>query len=248
MKIQFIVPAKLEPELVEYLSCVVAPDVDIVGLSKGGVIESRRDLALILPETLETIVAAEKGGCDAVCLACLSDTGLEEGRELVNIPVLAPLKVSMHVCSILGHKFAILVPNEYMRRYMQELITKYGFDSRGSVRTLKKPMPPDQAQIVFMEYKKSGKRPTSMIEDLVSECMDAIKEDDAEVLGMGCGSLVWLADMVRDELGKRGYDIPVLNPWAVTIEIGRALVNLKLKHGYIIRPPIMPGMASGKTT
>jgi len=246
MKIQFLVPGKLEPEIVEYLRCVVPPDVEIGGLTKGGVIESRWDLAQGLPETLEAIVSAEKNGYDAVCLACLSDTGAEEGRELVNIPVLAPLQVSMHVCSILGHRFTILVPNEYMRRYMQELITKYGFDGRGSVRTLKKPMPPDQAQIVFMEYKKSGKHPASMVEDLVSECMDAIKEDDAEVLGMGCGSLVWLADMVRDELEKRGYDIPVLNPWAVTIEVARALVNLKLNHGYIVRPPTMPGMASEK--
>ncbi|MEW6602845.1 MAG: aspartate/glutamate racemase family protein, partial [Nitrospirota bacterium] len=176
--------------------------------------ESRQDLAIMLPDVIEAIVEAEKKGYDAVFSACLTDSGIAEGRELVNIPVLGSLKVSMHVYAMLGHRFTILMPNEYIGKYIQETIHKYGFEGRGSVRALKRSMTAEDAVSAFLQYKRGGKSPGFIIDDLVSECVDAIREDDAEVLGMGCGTLVWAADMVSDELRKRGYDIPVLNPYS----------------------------------
>ncbi len=42
--------------------------------------------------------------------------------------------------------------------------------------------------------------------------------------------------LLRSELLKKGYDIPVVNPLPVAVEVARALVNLKLTHSRITYP------------
>jgi allantoin racemase len=237
MKIQLLVPGNVDPWMEEYFHCFLPQDVDLAGISSGGVIESRQDLAVALPEVLEAIVAAEKNGYDAVFTVCLSDTGVEQGRELVNIPVMGTQLVSMHVYAMLGHNFTVFAPNEYIRRYIKELIHKYDFDGKATARALKESVMADVAVGAFLEYRKGGKRPDSIIEDIADQCILAIEEDDAEVLGIGCGALVWAAEMVTEELEAKGYDIPVLNPYKVVLEITKAFVKLGLNHGYIVRPP-----------
>ena len=240
MKIQFLIPGRVEPWMVDYFSSFLPADVDIAGIDKGGVIESRQDLANALPGGLDAIVLAEKNGYDAVFNCCLSDSGVEQGRELVDIPVVGTQLVSMHVYAMLGNRFTVFAPNEYIRRYIKKLIHEYGFEGKATVRALQESVAADAAIGSFLAYEKGGDRPDLIIRDITDQCVRAIEEDDAEVLGIGCGALVWAADMVTEDLRERGYDIPVLNPYTVALEIARSFVNLGLNHGYIVRPPEMP--------
>jgi allantoin racemase len=93
----------------------------------------------------------------------------------------------------------------------------------------------EEAIDAFWEYKKSGTC-GSIIQDMADESVAAIEQDDASVITIGCGGLMWTVDLLQEELGKRGYDIPCVNPVPAAIEIAKIAVKLKLKQSRILYP------------
>jgi len=114
MKIRVIEPVTsegLDETTVEEFSRVASPDTElsVVHLDQGPAsIESRYEAALAAPDVVRKAIEAEKDGMDAVVSNCMDDPGVEAAREMVSIPVIGPAQTSMHIATMLGHRFSVV--------------------------------------------------------------------------------------------------------------------------------------------
>ena len=234
MKIALLVPFMETPKVLGVLEDFIPTEADIIWLpGDAPIVENKPEAAQNIPRVLEAMKRAEKDGYNAVVLACLGDPGVEEGRQIVDIPVLGPMRIAMNVCSVLGNRFSIITPSQTIKRWLQQNVKAYGFENCASVRVVNSSA--EDASDQHEEYKKSGKY-GDLVERVVAECIDAIKEDDATVLTIGCGGLTWIVDIAKDELGRRGYIIPFVDPIPTAIEIAKALVKLRLTQSRLYYP------------
>ena len=233
MKIQMLLPFIIDPNNLNFLRGFVPPDVDIVGLTKGRITETRVDAALTLKEELEAIVKAEKDGYDAVVMGCALDPGVVEAREMVKIPVLGCFQTTLHLAGILGNRLCVIVPSgRYGIRMQSRNAKNFGFDNV-SFRSIT--FYAQQSLEQAYQYKKTGKI-NEAVEILINVSVRAIEDDDADVLALGCNALAWAVEPAKAELSKRGYDIPFIIPIPATIEVARAMVTLGLTHSNLFYP------------
>lgn len=218
-------------------------DVDIRGLS-GAPSENRYDECKHYVQIVEAVKAAEKEGYEAVVVGCQGDPGVKEAREEVNIPVMSVTETSLHICAMLGMKTCIVAPNPYLARRNRENVRTYGFENSVSVRCVD--VSAREGIDGFQEYKRTGK--SDVVKRFVDQCIEALEQDGADVIMSGCGAVVWMDKPVREELKARGYDVPFVNPFATTVEIAKAYVNLGLKQSNHPHSPISgDDMAKGST-
>ena len=71
-------------------------------------IESEYEDILAAPDVVLKALEASKRGFDAVVVSCMLDPGVDQTREMLDIPVLGPAQTAMHVASMLGDKFSII--------------------------------------------------------------------------------------------------------------------------------------------
>ena len=60
---------------------------------------------------VETIIKAERDGFDAAVLGCFGDTGVEQARAAVDIPVIGPAESTMMLACQMGRRFGIICAN-----------------------------------------------------------------------------------------------------------------------------------------
>jgi allantoin racemase len=242
MKILFLSPFKIDKEMYDYQREVIPAEVDIGGLDRGDHAESRCRASLNMRELIQAIVKAEKDGYDSVVIGCHGDPGVEEVRELVNIPVFGVLKVGLHACSMLGNRIGVLTPSMATRRWAEANLRNYGFETRAVVRGLT--LTAHHSTSAYREYKKAGKY-GEFIEKLTDEAIKTIQNDNVTVMMIGCGALMWTVDILRKELSNKGYEIPFINPGPLTIEFAKAFTKLHLTHSrlfYARYPGVYDGL------
>ncbi len=242
MKIQLLHPWALNDDLVSYERDFVDKDVDIAGVKDGPLGQCRSDMARNIPALMDAVVDAERQGYDAVVVACFGDTGVDVARELVRIPVLGPANVSLHVAQMLGHKVCMVHPEyEHIGGVSRDNVALYGLSDRVVVRGISRPVP-DAIQ-AYQDYKSKGTI-SSFIADMTEVCARSIKEDDADVIVLGCGGVMWMREVLGIELAKRGLEPTIINPMPLAIELARMLVKLKLVHSKAGYPS--PPQAAGR--
>jgi allantoin racemase len=210
-------------------------DVEVVGVSQGpDVIRSRMDQALAGFDSVRLVKEAERAGFSAIVIDCHGDPNLYHLREAVRIPVLGVMQVAMHFCSLLAHTFSIIVPEElYTKRSKEDLITRYGFESKvASVRMIPFTQPLD----VISELSRRKPVPQEIIEPALGEIIAAIKEDDAGAITFGCAALLNSVDELERRLKDRGFDVPIVNPLPFAVEVARLLISQKLSHSVVSFP------------
>ena len=100
-------------------------------------IESRFEATVAAHYVLKEAVKATEEGVefDGVQIGCIGDAGAEELRELLDVPVLGPLRTAIHLASMLAHKFSIVTVNEHILPQQRDLVYRYGFgDKLASIR------------------------------------------------------------------------------------------------------------------
>ena len=114
----YIVPGSPEPpdeaerrlKILRSLASV-GTKIDVRSGTKGPqTIESAYEEYLTIPETCKIALEAAKAGYDAIIIGCAGDPGLDAVRELVDIPVIGPGEVSLHLASLLGKKVFRISP------------------------------------------------------------------------------------------------------------------------------------------
>jgi allantoin racemase len=77
-------------------------------------------------EVIYNALEAEKQGYDAFLIGNITDAGLREARELVNIPVLGLSETSLHVASMMGASFGLIAIAERWVPRLMENVERYG--------------------------------------------------------------------------------------------------------------------------
>lgn len=81
-------------------------------------------------QMLNNMLRAEKEGYDVFAIGCTSDTGLEEGREMLDIPVVGISQTSYFLAGMLGELFAVVsISAHFCEKYRQQVV-RYGLESK----------------------------------------------------------------------------------------------------------------------
>ena len=225
MHIRIIVPivnAHSAEESRHVFSALSSPETEIsaVSLAWGtAAIEARADDAWAAPGVLNRAIEAERDGVDALVIDCMDDPGLYAAREAVRIPVIGPAEASLHLAAMLAQRFSIITTNPTDIPTVEELVGRYRLQGKlASVRALSIPV----LQLATDE--------AATFEALVRAGEEAVQQDGAGALVLGCTLLAGQAQRASEELARRGCDVPVLNPRAVALKAAEAHVALGLCH------------------
>ncbi len=211
-----------EPVLREMSACK-EPDtvLEVVSLEKGAIsVEDSFDVAWSGPFVLQQVLKAEKDGVDGIIIYCFDDPGVRGAKEAAKIPVVGIGEASMHVASLIGHKFGIVTAGPPQKT--------------GSVIW-------DNLRMYEMDHKCVGVRPVGVP---VLRLKDDIEEEErnltqfasemiskgADVIVLGCGSMLGVAGPV-----SRKLQVPIVIPALAALKVCEALIGMGLaqsKRGF----------------
>jgi allantoin racemase len=201
----------------EQLHAVARPDVVVDVVNPPGAppaIESALDEAACVPPMLALVRQAASRGYEAVVIACFSDPGLDAAREATDLPVVGIQDAAMHLAAQLGYRFSVLTTLAHRAPLRERAALLAGLDRRlASCRPLDLPV---LETVVNREQ---------VLQKIVRVGRQAIEQDGAEVLVLGCAGLGDLAARASAALG-----VPVIDPNAAALKLCEALVDLKLSH------------------
>ncbi len=188
-------------------------------------IEYRTEEAMLVPDLVIRALEAEREGVDGLVIDCMADPGVDVVRECVAVPVLGPGRLSMQVATLLGRRFSILVELDVVARLFEEEVRRYGVsESFASCRNI---------DIPVLEIDTDVERTTALLVD-AGEL--AVREDDADVLVLGCTRFSSMADALRAGLEARGLPVQVINPITLAINTMVALLDSGLSHSKVAYP------------
>lgn len=223
MKLKVIIPnSGMTPETLRdrerMLKQYAMPETEIsVDCIDGGPesIESDYDEVLAGKYILDKATIAQKEGYDAIIVYCGSDPAVEAIREIVDIPVIAPGKVSMLVINDLAYRFSILTVLDRSIIRNEEQVRKSGLDITrlASVRSINIPVSDirDDMEKTYNGLLQAGKK--------------AIEEDGAHGFVLSCLGMAGMGPRLQEAL-----NVPVIDPAFLSIKYAEMLVSLGLKH------------------
>ncbi len=173
-------------------------------------------------EVIYGAMKAEGEGYDAFLIGNISDAGIREAREVVNIPVLGLCETSLHIASMMGANFGLVTISEKWNARMLENVTRYGLERR---LVAMEPMTTSPADL------KRGFVESDHLRKLLAqfnERAERLLEKGAEVIIPAGGDIiVFLADMGIYEIGRA----PILNGIVELVKMGELAVKLKRHTG-----------------
>lgn len=187
--------------------------------------ESLTALSLAVPALIRNAIAAERDGVDGIMVDCMADPGVEVLRETVSIPVLGPGHTSMYVAALLGRRFSLLVTTDFSARYFVEHVRRAGLSSRFA-----------SCQAVGIAPEELGTHSESTFRSLVEAAEEAIIRARADTLILSCTGFTPFSDRLREDLGEKGYQVLLIDPFAATINTLESLVNARLSQSRIAFP------------
>jgi allantoin racemase len=200
--------------MAEYFSKYVKSDVnvDTVSFKMGPKhLEYQFYEALVGQDILRSVKKAELEGYDAAVIGCFYDPFLSEAREISNIIVTAPSESSMSIAISLGHKFSIIVGRRKWIPQMEENVLKYGFKDRlASFKSI------DMGVLDFQSNQKETEK------RLLKAGKEAVEEDMAEVIILGCTAEFGFYQKMQDKLG-----VPVIDASLAPLLMASFLIDIK---------------------
>lgn len=176
-------------------------------------IETYEDEIKTAPGMIQ-MVRENEGSFDAFINACHCDPNLDVLKEITDKPVLGIGEASMRMAAMLGHKFSVISTSPHSIPNKEALIRKYHLqDVAASVRA-----PEKDRQFVDEE------------DAYFQTALDAIQNDGAEVIVLGCAGLSGLDKRLQEKLG-----VPVLDGVICALIIAAGLVRYGISTSKICR-------------
>ena len=187
-------------------------------------------------EVIYNAIRAEKEGYDAYLVGNISDAGLREAREMVNIPVLGACESTLHFACLMGATFGLITISDKWTPRLLENVHRYGLTSRlvGCEALDTSPL----------ELKKAV-HDTSLRDRVIADIMAASKrllERGAEVVVPAGGDVVvFLADAGIYQMERA----PILLSHAALVKMAEAAVRLKAVTGVFTSKHLQYAAPSG---
>lgn len=88
------------------------------------------EIQLVAPAFIDSFRRAEKEGYHAVVPLGTLDLGVDGGKSAVDIPVVGPTEACLHLASLIGDRFGVMVYHESMVTFSRAIIRRYGMEPR----------------------------------------------------------------------------------------------------------------------
>ena len=192
---------------------------------------------VLMNQLLTAVVDAEKEGFDAVVIACCSDPGLQDAKDLVSIPVTAPMEAAVYTAASIG-RLGIIAPriesgeDENLpsdSNWVRKLIHQYGVSHNfAGVRFAPAPHPSENETERLL--KEDIGELCKIVRDGMSKSLDktgidqarhSCETDDAEVLFFACTIWSGLLEKVQ-----RRVPAKILDPVKNTVNFAEMLAKL----------------------
>ena len=216
MKIKVINPnttASMTQKIGDAARAVAAPETEIIACnpSMGPVsIEGHYDEALSVVGVVEEVRKGENVGVNGYVIACFGDPGLLAAREVARGPVIGIAEAAMHAASLIATGFSIVTTLSRTRSITQQLVENYGMSRLcRNIRATDLP-------VLELELESSNARKI-----ITEECRQALVEDQAGAIVLGCGGMADLATQISQEIG-----VPVIDGVSAAVKFVEALVDL----------------------
>ena len=120
------------PYLRSYFDHTRSPDtqIELRGTRVGRIDSYRFWETLDTVSILDSVLAAEQQGFDAVAIGNVLDPGLRDARSMVDIPVLGLGETSMLTACLMGSRFALVGVNPYFGGRFEENVARYQLQGR----------------------------------------------------------------------------------------------------------------------
>jgi Asp/Glu/hydantoin racemase len=223
-------PAGMEAHIRKLLKSYASPDTefelgypdDLGGGEVLSLLEDRKALSglhhiLETPALVQKAIEAEQIGFDAVIQSNTFDPGVEASRLAVRIPVIGPLRASLHFGATICDRFALIVPLETHIPHTMRLVQTYG-------------MSPFITGIQAVKLYDKGD--LSSYHDVVLERTLAVGkelvEQGAQAI-LPLGGKVYPYVVTPEELEPH-FGVPVINTKAVAVKYAELMVRSKITH------------------
>jgi allantoin racemase len=191
---------------------------------------SPAEVYLVVPAFIDAFREAERQGYDAVVPLGTLDLGVDAGRSVVDIPVVAPFEAMLHIGSLLGERFGVIVYSDLHIPNGIRSVIRYGMQNkvvgwRGSGVDL-----PDIAKNKQLQQ-----------DTFLANARELIEKDRADVIlpmGITQCPVHIKPDWLMQELG-----VPVVEGIGAPIRLAAMLVSLKLNYSRVYWPksPLFKG-------
>ena len=173
-------------------------------------------------EVIYNAIRAEKEGYDAFLVGNISDAGLREAREMVNIPVLGACESTLHFACIMGATFGLITISEKWTPRLLENVRRYGLESRlvGCEALDTSPL-----ELKKAVHDKSLR--DSVIADIMAASKRLLKRGAEVVVPAGGDVVVFLAEAGIYQIERA----PIIVSHAALIKMAEAAVRLKAVTG-----------------
>lgn len=197
MRILFINPntsASFTEKIQHIVERAAAPGTAVLAVNPDAgprSIESIYDELLSSPGTLATAIM-HLDAFDAFAIACYSDHPTVYAlREITAKPVLGIAEASMLTACMLGRKFSIVTTNREWEPLLYDAVAHYGLAERcASVRT---------TGMAVLELETAD--PAETDARIIAAARQAVEQDGAEVICLGCAGMAGLDKKVAAAVG-----------------------------------------------
>lgn len=174
------------------------------------------------PSIIKKIFWAEQNGYDGVISSNTFDPGVDGGRLAVKIPVIGPLRTSVHWAATLADSVGITVPLPSHVPYTNRILRAHGLD-----RFVADVMP-------IGVYKDAQSRKSEIFENTVRLIRDLVERKGAHIIVPLGGALIpYIVDPA--ELAA-ATGVQVLNTKAISIRFAEACVRFGMTQSDLSYP------------
>ncbi|MBD0861927.1 hydrogenase expression protein HupH [Gordonia sp. zg691] len=223
--IKVIVPFPLPADAVRRRAHQLSPEmlgenvtVTYVPVRGGGSLaDSAYDNFLIEWGVIEAGLTAQDEGYDAVCIDTASDSGLAVLRSRLDIPVVGPGEVAMHVATMLGRKFSIISTFDRWAHNCRRNAVTYGMThALASTRSLSDNAPDVERLLTDKP---------EVIDALCALAERAVAEDGADIVVLASTTMHQAVPVLRERL-----TVPVVDPGPWSVRLAVDMVSLGVTH------------------
>ena len=167
-------------------------------------------------QSLNAMLRAQEEGYDAFVIGCTLDVGLEEGKSMLDIPVVGISEASYHLAMTMGRLFTVVTSSPALWEAYSEEIVRYGLRDRY--------LPgPYIMHVSEEEIAISLKNPQPLLEHFQNIAEKAVR-DGASVIVPSPG---FLASLLYRTGVTKFKDALVLDTVSVAVKTAEMLVDLK---------------------
>ena len=181
------------------------------------------EIQLVAPYYHQAFLDAERQGYDAVVPLGMLDLGVDGGRSIVDIPVIAPCEAVLHVAAQLGDRFGIICYHRSVIPRQRTQTHYYGMERWVAGR-----------RAVDLHLREMADNRERLVETFVRQARALIEEDGADVIiahGVTQCPVHIQPAWLEKELG-----VPVVEGIGAPIRMAALIAGLGLKHSRLRWP------------